>query len=151
MSYDIDPELERIWRAADARATAPRGFEDRLFARLEREAPVRAVAAPAREAMPWWVRAAGERHVALALVIAGILLASPAWWFRATGPAISSLATLARGSLAPWLAPLSQTFAQPRVELALALGFAPLLAWGAYLLARAIERATMRMTLRLRA
>lgn len=152
MSFDIDPEIERIWSAADAQVTAPGGFDERLFARLEREAPLRAtVPAPVPEAIAWWVRAAGERHVALAFVIAGILLASPAWWFRATGPAIRSLANLAQGLLAPWLAPLAQVFAQPRVELALALGLAPLLAWGAYLLAHAIERGTMRMTLRLRA
>ena len=148
----IDPDIERIWSAADARVSAPRGFDERLFARLASEAPVRATApAPVPEAMPWWVRAAGERHVALALAIAAILLASPAWWFRATGPAMESFSSMARVFLAPWLAPLAQAFAQPRVELAVALGFAPLLAWGAYLLTRAIERGTVRMTLRLRA
>ena len=150
MSFDLDPELERTWNAADVKVTAPPGFEQRLFARLEREAPLRA-AVPMREAMPWWVRAAGERHVALALAIAAILLVSPAWWFRATGPAMESFSNMARGFLAPWLVPLAQASAQPKVELAVALGFAPRLAWGAYLLARAIERGTVRMTLRLRA
>jgi len=149
MSFDLDPELERTWNAADANVTAPRGFEERLFARLEREAPVRAVV-PMREAMPWWVRAAGERHVALAFLIAGLVLASPAWWLRITGPVVTALRA-AEVFLAPWLTPLGPALAQPRAGLAVALGAAPLLAAGAYLLARAIERGTMRMTLRLRA
>ena len=149
----FDPEIESTWNAADAKVTAPRGFDERLFARLEREAPVRA-ALPMREAMPWWVRAAGERHVALAFLIAGLVLASPAWWLQATGPAVSSLGNLLRAAgvfLGPWLTPLGPALAQPRAGLALALALAPLLAWGAYLLARAIERGTVRMTLRLRA
>jgi hypothetical protein len=146
----IDPELERTWNAADANVAAPRGFDERLFARLEREAPVRA-AVPMREAMPWWVRAAGERHVALAFVIAGIILFSPTWWLHASGPACAAAGNLALGFLGPWLTPLAQAFALPRVELAVALAFAPLLGWGAYLLARSIERATMRAAFRLRA
>ena len=149
MSFDLDPELERTWNAADVKVTAPPGFEQRLFARLEREAPLRA-AVPMREAMPWWVRAAGERHVALAFLVAGLVLASPAWWLRTTVPVVAALRS-AEVFLAPWLTPLGRALAQPRVELALALALAPLLAWGAYLLARAIERGTMRLTLRLRA
>ena len=152
MSFDIDPELERTWNAADAKVTAPRGFDERLFARLEREAPVRAaVPAPLREAMPWWVRAAGERHVALAFAIAGLLLAAPAWWLRATGPAVADLARTVEALATPWLTPLAKALAQPRADLALAIGLAPLLGWGAYELARAIERATTRATLRLHA
>jgi len=150
MSFDIDPELTRTWNAADAKVAAPRGFDERLFARLEREVPVRA-AAPMPEAMPWWVRAAGERHVALAFVIAGLLLASPSWWLRATGPALGNLVRSAEVFLAPWLTPLAQAIAQPRAGLALALGLAPLLGWGAYALARAVERATTRAAFRLRA
>ena len=150
MSFDIDPELARTWSAADAKAKAPRGFDERLFARLEREAPVRA-AAPLREAMPWWVRAAGERHIALAFALAGLLLAVPAWWLRATGPAVEGVARTFEALAAPWLAPLAQMLAQPRAEIALALGLAPLLGWGAYELARAVERATTRAAFRLHA
>jgi len=153
MNFDIDPDLTRTWNAADAKVTAPRGFDERLFARLEREVPVRA-AAPLPEAMPWWVRAAGERHAALAFVIAGLLLAWPSWWLRATGPAALALGNLVRSAemfLAPWLTPLAQAIAQPRAGLALALGLAPFLGWGAYALARVIERATTRAAFRLRA
>jgi hypothetical protein len=157
----IDPELERTWAAAAARLHAPRGFEERLFARLAREAPVRA-AAVVPEAMPWWVRAAGERHVALAFALAGAMLAWPAWWLRAAAPASAAvvrLGDLAEAGLAPWLTPVAQVFATPRVaafaaphvELALAAGLAPVLAWVSYRLARAIERRMLRITLKLHA
>jgi len=142
MNFDIDPEIASAWNAADTKVTAPRGFDERLFARLEREVPMHA-AAPLREVMPWWLRAAGERHVALAFLVAGLLLAVPAWWLRATGPAVINLARTFEGFAAPWLTPVAKAFAaEPRAELALALGLAPLLGWGAYELARAVERAT---------
>jgi len=150
MSFDIDPEIERAWNAADANVTAPRGFDERLFARLEREVPVRAAVAP-DEVLPWWVRAAGERHVALAFLVAGLLLAVPAWWLRATGPAVVDLARTFEGFAAPWLAPLARALAEPGAGLALAIGLAPLLGWGAYELARAVERATTRAAFRLHA
>jgi len=151
MSFDLGPEIERAWNAADANVTAPRGFDERLFARLEREVPVH-VAMPLREVVPWWLRAAGERHVALAFLVAGLLLAVPAWWLRATGPAVVNMARTLEGFAAPWLTPVARAFAaEPRAELALALGLAPLLGWGAYELARAVERATTRAAFRLHA
>ncbi len=139
-SDDIEFEhaLDRLWREADRARPASAGFEERLFARL---APMRA-ARPMALAMPWWVRVAGERHVALALLIAGLLAVSPAWWFGAAAPVRAALASLARG-IAPAFAPL---FA-PQVELGLAFALAPVLAWGSFRLARAIERKTARATL----
>ena len=139
-SDDIEFEraLDRLWHEADRARPAPAGFEKRLFARL---IPMRA-ARPMVEDMPWWVRIAGERHVALALLIAGLLAASPAWWFGAAAPVRAAAASLARG-IGPTLAPL---FA-PNVELGLACALAPVLAWGSFRLARAIERTTTRAAL----
>jgi hypothetical protein len=152
---ELDRELEELWRSADARVRAPRGFDERLFARIARQAPVRA-ALPLvpREAMPWWVRVAAERHVALALALAGALLAAPAWWLALFAPASAALAKSGPAfalALAPWLTPLARALAAPRAELALAVGLAPVLGWGAYALARAIERGTTRLALQRRA
>ena len=139
-----DFDLDRLFQTSDADVRAPHGFEERLFARLERETPVY-VPAPAQDSMPWWVRVAAERHVALAFVIAGILLLSPTWWLSAVGPArlaLTSFFRSAEAGLAPWLLPLSST---PNAGLALALAITPFLAWGSYRLALALERRTARV------
>jgi len=155
-SAHIDPELAELWESADATVRAPQGFEERLFARLAREAPARiaAPALPAREAMPWWVRAAGEWHVALALVIAGLFAGWPALWLDLASPArdgAASVVRLAESYFVPLLAPVVAPFAAPRVALALAIGLAPVIVWASYGLARAIERRALRMALGRRA
>ena len=155
-SAHIDRELEELWRAADAQIRAPLGFEERLFARLAQESPARIAAPipPAREAMPWWVRAAGEWHVALALGIAGLFAGWPALWLDLASPArdgVTSVARLAESYVVPLLAPVIAPFAAPRVALALAVGLAPVLVWASYGLARAIERRALRMALGRRA
>jgi len=137
-----DFDLDRLF-GADVRA--PQGFEERLFARLERETPV-FVPAPAHDSMPWWVRIAAERHVALAFLIAGLLLLSPAWWLSAAAPARAALVAMMRAAeagLAPWLTPLAGA---PNASLAIALALTPFLAWGSYCLALAVERRTARAT-----
>ena len=136
-----DFDLDKLF-GADVRA--PHGFEERLFARLERETRV-FIPVPAHDAMPWWVRVAAERHVALAFLVAGLLLLSPAWWLSAAAPARAGLVAMMRAAqagLAPWLAPLTST---PNADLAFALALTPFLIWGSYRLARALERRTARM------
>jgi len=136
-----DFDLEKLFRA-DVRA--PHGFEERLFARLERERRV-FVPVPAQDAMPWWVRIAAERHVALAFLLAGLLLLSPAWWLSAVAPVRASLVAMMRAAeagLAPWLGPLASA---PNADLAFALALMPFLVWGSYRLARALERRTARL------
>jgi hypothetical protein len=144
--FDIEPRLARLWHEADAPLRAPLGFETRLFARLERGV----VPTPMLPAMPWWVRAAGERHVVLALLIAGLLAAWPSWWREAAAPARAGVAQLTAGLehlAAPWLAVLAAPFSVPGASLALALALAPLLAWASHEMARAIERGMARATL----
>lgn len=142
-------DLDDLFAAADAGVRAPHGFEERLFARLAHEAPVY-LPVPARDPMPWWVRIAAERHVAFALALAGILLASPAWWLSTAAPARAALASGFRAAgawFAPWLAPLAAT---PNAGIAIALALTPWLAWGSYRLALAVERRTARAALALR-
>ena len=136
-----DFDLDRLF-GADVRA--PHGFEERLFARLDRETRV-FIPVSAPDSMPWWVRVAAERHVALAFVLAGLLLLSPAWWLSAAAPARAALVSMMRAAqagLAPWLTPLLST---PNAGLALALALTPFLLWGSYCLALALERRTARM------
>jgi len=136
-----DFDLDTLF-GADVRA--PHGFEERLFARLERETRV-FIPVTAQDSMPWWVRIAAERHVALAFLVAGLLLLSPAWWLSAATPARAALVSLMRAAeagLAPWLTPLLST---PNAGLALALALTPFLLWGSYCLALALERRTARM------
>ena len=140
---EIDRDLERLWTEADAQVRAPRGFEERLFARLAAEAPVRAPA-PARELLPWWVRIAAERHVAAALILAGATFAAPAWWLGAAGPASEA----ARALVTPWLAPFASLVSSPTVAFGLAAALAVPLALASFPLLRAIERGTARAVLR---
>ncbi len=145
----LDPALAALWRAADAETHAPAGFDQRLFARLEREAPVRAIAvdpglvAWALPALPFWVRAAGERHVALALLAAGTIVAWPAWW--ALGAAYTAVGgtTLAHALeqlFAPTTKLLLAPLAVPRVALMVSVCLAPALAWASFEIPRAAER-----------
>jgi hypothetical protein len=149
---EFDQAFAQLWREADAGVRAPAGFEAQLFERIER--------APAivPEPMSWWVRAAGERHVVLALAIAGLLVAWPGWWLEAASPARAGTAELvswfqlhALPALWPILGPVLAPFATPRVGLALAVSLAPLLAWASYALAGAIARGAARRALGRRA
>jgi hypothetical protein len=133
----LDPALDAVWREADLAVRAPAGFESRLFARLERESALLVMPEP----MPWWVRAAGERHVAFALLVAGALAAWPGWWLAAASPAragVTQLAAALERFAAPLFGPLLAPFAAPHVGLGLALALAPVLVWGSYELARTI-------------
>ena len=147
---ELDRALVDLWREADAGTRAPDGFDTRLFARLEREAPRverAAVFAWSRPALPWWVHAAGERHVALALLIAGAFVAWPAWWSaQATtagavgaglAQAFSQLFTqlLGRAVTPVLFAPLLE----PQVALVTAACLAPAIAWASYQAALAAE------------
>jgi hypothetical protein len=151
---ELDRALVDLWREADAGTRAPDGFDTRLFARLEREAPrVQARAGDAtilawsRPALPWWVRAAGERHVALALLIAGAVVAWPTWWSTqastagALGTGIAQVFAqlltqlLGRVATPALFAPLLE----PRVALVTAACFAPAIAWVSYQAALAAE------------
>ncbi|MEP7027262.1 MAG: hypothetical protein ABI960_01580 [Candidatus Eisenbacteria bacterium] len=146
----LDPSLRALWRAADAVTRAPAGFDERLFVRLEREAPARVVAAAADPALvawawpalPWWVRAAGECHVVLALAVAGALVAWPtAWSLGASYLGAGGLA-LARAldqGLAAAAGLLLGPLAAPRIQLALALCVSPALGWVSLRAARAAE------------
>ena len=151
---ELDRALAGLFHAADARTRAPEGFDARLFARLEREAP-RAAAHPASAAalawsspaLPWWVRIAGERHVALALLGLGALSAWPAWWLAggliagARGSSIAGGAGRAVSSLmGPLLPTLFAPLAAPRVLMITAACLAPAIAWGSYQAALAAER-----------
>jgi hypothetical protein len=148
----LDREMEALFRAAEAQTRTPAGFDQRLFARLGRERAHRTVAfePAARETLPWWIRATAERHVALALVTAGLLLAWPHWWLDAAGAAregvLSLLSTGSRELAGPApsaLAPLASARLGPVVAFLLA----PALAWASNQLARAAERWTRRITL----
>jgi len=159
---ELDRALVDLWRAADAGTRAPDGFDARLFARLEREAPRvavspagAAVAAWSRSALPWWVRAAGERHVALALLIAGALAAWPAWWSTQAGAAgafgaglahvFAQLFTQLLGRAATPVLPAA--LVAPQVTLVLAACLAPAIAWASFQAARTAERWTHRAAL----
>jgi len=155
---ELDRALVELWRAADAGTRAPADFDTRLFARLEREAP--RVAASAADvamaawslpALPWWVRAAGERHVALALLGLGTLVAWPAWWLAGAVSAGAGGASLARSfeqaltsTVTPLLPALFAPLAAPRVAMITAACLAPAIAWASYRLALAAERWTSR-------
>jgi hypothetical protein len=97
--------------------------------------------------MPWWVRAAGERHVVLALLVAGLLVAWPAWWLEAASPVRTGVLALAGMVERLGEAPLLAALSAPWVALALALALAPVALWATYELARAIERRTLRVAL----
>jgi hypothetical protein len=147
---EFDQAFTRLLRAADAGVRAPEGFETRLFERLER-APA---FAPVPESMPWWVRAAGERHVALALLVAGLLVAWPGWWLEAASPARAATAALSLWIQQHALSALGSAFAPfstPRVGLALAVSLAPVLVWASFGLAGAIGRHAARLALGRRA
>lgn len=148
----FDRECDALFRAAEAQTRAPAGFDQRLFARLERERAHRATAPePAsRENLAWWIRATADRHVALALLTAGLLLAWPRWWFdtaaaaREGAQAFLRTGSLELAGLVPsTLAPLATARLAPMVALLLT----PALAWASYQLARAAERWARRITL----
>jgi len=157
---ELDPSLLDLWRAADAGTRAPADFDTRLFARLEREAP--RVAASAADvamaawslpALPWWVRAAGERHVVLALLGLGTLAAWPARWLAGAVSAGAGGASLARlfeqtltSAVTPLLPVLFAPLAAPRVAMITAACLAPAIVWASYQLALAAERWTSRTT-----
>ena len=155
MNHDLhdDPVLGRatseLWRDADAGVRAPAGFDERLFARLEREAQVSA-ARPLpvwRDALPWWVRAAGERHVALASILAGAMIAWWGWLLVGASVATSAGAAFA-GMVTGALTPALRWFTLPGLSaeagLALAACLAPGIAWVSYRLARVSERWMLR-------
>jgi hypothetical protein len=143
---ELDRALADLWREADAATRAPAGFDARLFARLEREAPrVAAVAVSAwpQPVLPWWVRAAGEWHVALALAVAGAIVAWPTWWAtnaNSAGALGAGLAGALGRALTPLLPALFAPLMAPKVALVTAACLAPAIAWGSYQAALAAER-----------
>jgi hypothetical protein len=146
--------LERALEAHFAsEAAPPAGFADRVMARVERgEARgVRWLALP--DAMPWWTRAAAEPGVVLALATVALFVWRGDRWLAVARAAWDGLLAVPRLAQESWLAagfqPLSDALAQAfapvahapwSVQLGLALGVAPLIAFTAWLAWRAGER-----------
>lgn len=130
-------------------APAPAGFADRVMARVEASAAVRAslMAPPSSPAFAWWVRAAAEPAVALALGLAGLLV----WKRDAFVAAFSGLLVIAgqlvseASAIAPAMmwTPRIPTLS-PLVSLGLAMVAAPALALGSLALYRWTERLAAR-------
>jgi hypothetical protein len=133
---------------------APAGFADRVMARVEASAAVRAslMAPPSSPAFEWWVRAAAEPAVALALGLAGLLV----WKRDAFVAAFSGLLAIG-GELvsgASRVAPSMTSFPMtslpsipmfsPAVSLGLAMVAAPALALVSLALYRWAERLAAR-------
>jgi hypothetical protein len=151
---ELDRVLADLWRDADAGTRAPAGFDARLFARIEREAPRPLASAGvlswSRPALPWWVRAAGERHVALALAIAGAIVAWPTWWATnaaSAGALGAGLAAALDRALTPLVPALFAPLMAPKVALLTAACLAPAIAWASYQAGLAVERWVRRAAL----
>jgi hypothetical protein len=140
--------LTDLWSAADRETNAPAGFDTRLFARIAAEDAVAAPSAPSAaapillpifDALPWWVRAFGQRTTVMALVIMGIVAAWPALLIGA--PAVANSAGAAAGAwlnavLAPLTMPLLSRLGAPQSGLYLAIGLLPLVFLASVELAR---------------
>ena len=141
---ELDRSLVELWRTADAGTRAPADFDARLFARLEHEAPrVTSAGAWSLPTLPWWVRAAGERHVALALALAGAIVAWPTLWstFATTAGAFGSALAQQFGRTVTALLPgVFAPLMAPRFALITAVCLAGTLAWASYRLAFVAER-----------
>lgn len=131
----------------------PAGFADRVMARVERgEARgVRWLALPS--ALPWWTRATLEPGVVLALATVALFVWRGDRWLAGARAAWDGLAALPRWVHDGWViagfGPLADAFSNTfapvaaaplAVQLGVALGVAPLLAFVAWLAWRAGER-----------
>ena len=146
--------LERALEAHfSADVAPPAGFADRVVARVVRgEARgVRWLALPS--ALPWWTRAAADPRVVLALAVMALLLWRGDRWQAGARAAWDALAAVPQWARGAWLAagfgPLGDTIAGALapvaqapvpVQLGVAIGVAPLLAFVAWLAWRAGER-----------
>ena len=153
MKPDPDHDLDALFAAARDRTRAPRGFADRVLARVAL-APARAVApatvpgvAP-ESAWAFWLRAAAHPAVALALAIAGLVAA----WPVAVAAGGAALATgLGAFASQGWFAFLRAAYAAaPALRDPLSAGTLLVLAavplgWTAFACARVAERWTRRL------
>jgi hypothetical protein len=130
--------------AAPPLAPAPRGFTDRVMARVARaDAAVAHATATLSLPLPWWVRIAAEPSTALALLLAGVTLlkanallalsSSVAAWVAALGTRVAAAPTPA----------LPDLLSQPVVLFGLALALAPAAAWLSWVLFAWTERLIM--------
>jgi hypothetical protein len=148
MSFDIDPSSTHLERG-DANVARPAASTS-ACSRGSSARPGRCRPVPVPRLMPWWVRAAGERHVALAFLIAGSSSSRPRGGCPRDGPAAPASVSIARPRvLAPWLTPLAQA-SRAAHELALALACASFLCGARTTCARA-RAPTTRAAFRLRA
>ena len=136
-------------------APAPAGFADRVMARVEASAAVRAnlLGPGSAPAFDWWVRAAAEPAVVLALGLAGLLV-----WKRDAVLAAFSGALVIVGQLvnaAPRMSPSITALhwvpaLSPVQSLGVAMVVAPALALGSLALYRWTERLAARPAVRMR-
>lgn len=131
----IEAALERV------SATAPAAFTEHVMTRVRALESMGVELLPVGEALPWWVRVAGEPAAALAFVLAALVL----WQRQVLMSAASTLLlrageTLGSSGAALQALRIPETFTRPDVALGVSFALAPLLAWGSWRLWRWIER-----------
>lgn len=136
----LPPELER---ALEAAPRVPRAaFTDRVMARVaaeRRELVVEAARWESAPALEWWVRAAADPAVALALVLGALLL----WRAEAVLAAIqAAFALLPALHAPPALTPPLAVLGRGETALALSLALLPAVVWGSWGLCLWAERRT---------
>jgi hypothetical protein len=142
-----DRELDELFVRARVRTQAPRGFADRVLARVALERTAFAPAVAPESAWAFWLRAASHPAVALAFALAGIVVAWPA---AVSGGGVELASSLGGVVTHAWFAFLGAAYgALPALRnpwsagVLVALAAVPL-AWLAAACARLAERWTRR-------
>jgi hypothetical protein len=136
-------EIERALMAPPP--AAPAAFTDRVMARIARERRaqvfVHADGWYRPPALSWWIRAAADPAIALALVLAALVL----WRAQTLGALVQALAAWLASSIRSTAAPLglaALAHAMPHgvAAVAVTLALLPAVAWGSWRLCLWFER-----------
>ena len=139
-------EIERALMAPPP--AAPAAFTDRVMARLAQErrtqAFVHADGWYRPPALSWWVRAAADPAIALALVLAALVL----WRAPTLDAVIQAMAAwlasaMSAAAAPPGLAALERAMPHGVAALAVTLAMLPAVAWGSWRLCLWFERTSL--------
>ena len=142
----VDDDEDGLERALGSPApAAPAAFTDRVMARIAAErrshVPAHADLWQRAAVMPWWIHAAADPAVALALILSAIVM----WRATALIALFDGLAAWVASALSTLGTPFGSGAAGPalphdRVALGLALAALPAVAWGSWRLFLWVER-----------